>query len=128
MISSKQLAEAIYKIAKDESLKKSEMQKAVLEYIHTYKLESLVPNTIKHLEDRQKKDDLWNTLNIESAILLDSSIVKKIEDKLDIKNPSSVKKEVNESLIGGFRATHGGRIYDASLKNQLHLLKNTLTK
>lgn len=128
MISSKQLAEAIYKISNDASLKDEDTSVAVLNYIDTYNLQSLLPKVIRHLEDRKNKDLAWETLDIESGLSINDTIVDSIKMKLKANDAKVVKSGVNGELVGGFKATYKGVIYDASMKNQLQLLRNALTK
>lgn len=128
MISSKNLSDSIYKLSKDKSLKKDDVLNAILDYIKTYKLESLLKQTVKHLENKEKKDLIWDTLNIESGLAIDDSIVNDIKNKLNAKEAGRTENKIKKDLIGGFRATYRGVIYDASIKNQLQLLRNTLTK
>lgn len=128
MISSKHLAEAIYKIANDKSLSKSGVVNAVFDYVKSYKLEALLPKVINHLEDRADKESAWDTLDIESGLPIDESTITEIKKRLHTSDAKHTDTKVNSDLIGGFVATYKGQIYDASIKNQLQLLKKSLTK
>lgn len=128
MISSKHLADAIYKLSLDKSLNKKDLVDKVFEYVKAYKLEAILPKAIMHLEEKLRKDKEWNTFAVSSGRVIDESLVHDIRKKLDAGEASEIKKEVDEDLIGGFVATYKGVIYDASLKNQLRLLRQVLTK
>lgn len=128
MISSKHLADAIYKLSLDQSLDKKDIVEKIFEYVRAYKLEAILPKTIMHLEEKSRKDRDWNMFAISSGRLIEDSLIHDIYKKLGVEEKSEVKKEVNGDLIGGFVATYKGVIYDASLKNQLRLLKQVLTK
>lgn len=128
MISSKNLANAIYEISKTSKKDKEVIVLAILDYVKKYKLEALLPKAISYLENKSQKDSTWDTLSIESKIHIDNEIIEKIKIKLNAIKAQKVKNEIKEELIGGFTATYKGVIYDASIKNQLKLLRNVLTK
>lgn len=128
MISSKNLANAIYQISIDESLNQKDILNGILLYVKENRLESLLPKAIYHLEKRLEKDFVWNTLKIQSGFDLDLELVQSIAKKLNVKDGANIEKEIDKDLIGGFVATHKGVIYDISLKNQLELLRQVLIK
>jgi F0F1-type ATP synthase delta subunit len=128
MISSKNLASAIYEISLDSDKSEKEITEAVLSYIKGYKLESILPKVIMRLEDKHKKDLSWNTLIVESSFGVDDYTIDQIKSRLEAKEAKRIVQKVEKNLIGGFVATYKGVIYDASLRNKLQLLRNTLTK
>ncbi len=128
MISSKNLADSIYKLSKDSSLKKEDVLNTILDYINIHKLEPLLSQTVRYLEMKEKKELIWDTLNIESGLTIDDFIVKDIKERLNATQTGKVSIVINKELIGGFKAIYRGVIYDASIKNQLQLLRNALTK
>ncbi len=128
MISSKNLANAIYEISKTSKKDEEVIVLAILDYVKKYKLEALLPKAISYLENKSQKDSTWDTLSVESKIHIDNEIIEKIKIKLNATKAQKVKNEIKEELIGGFTATYKGVIYDASIKNQLKLLRNVLTK
>ncbi len=128
MISSKNLADAIYKVSIDSKKSDEAIVESVLSYVKEYKLESILPKALTKLEDKIQKKLIWNTLFIKSGLEIDDSIVAKIKDKLKAEDVMQTTKETDKNLIGGFIATYKGIIYDASIKNKLQLLRNTLTK
>ncbi|MDD3662643.1 MAG: F0F1 ATP synthase subunit delta [Candidatus Pacebacteria bacterium] len=128
MISSKNLAIAIYEISKDSNGKEEAITNSILTYIKNYKLESLLPKVIEFLENKIKKESEWNTLSIKSEISIDESIKNNIKIKLKATEAQKIENKVEEGLIGGFVATYKGVIYDASIYNQLQLLRESLIK
>jgi F0F1-type ATP synthase delta subunit len=128
MISSKNLAEAIYSISQENRHNNSIIIEEVLSYIKKYKLESLIPKVICYLEDKVNKNSKWNTLNIETNLKIEDDLLNKISRKLNAENAKFISTNINGKLIGGFVATYKGIIYDASIYNQLQLLKKSLTK
>lgn len=128
MISSKNLADAIYSISLNQKQDNVVVFDAILSYVKKYKLESLLPKVVMYLENRINKDLKWNTLSIKSGISIDEDTVSKIVEKIQAKEAKNTTNTLDKKLIGGFIATYKGVIYDASISNQLQLLKNSLTK
>ena len=128
MISSKNLADAIYNISLDHTQSDTVLIDAILSYVKKYKLESLLPKTLIYLEDKVNKDLDWNTLSILSKTEINKEVSGSIAQKIKAEEAKKINIRLDENLIGGFMATYKGIIYDASIKNQLQLLRNSLTK
>jgi F0F1-type ATP synthase delta subunit len=128
MISSKNLADAIYSISLDHKKDDAILIDAIISYVKKYKLESLLPKALIYLEDKASKELGWNTLSILSRINIDKVTSDSIVKKIKADGAKNIKNGIDESLIGVFTATYKGVIYDASIKNQLQLLRNSLTK
>ena len=128
MISSKNLADAIYSISLNQKQSDVVVFDAILSYVKKYKLESLLPKAVMYLEDKVAKDLKWNTLSIKSGIAISEDIVRDIIKKIKAETAKNIIKKEDKELIGGFVATYKGMIYDASISNQLQLLRNSLTK
>lgn len=127
MISSKNLAKALYKISKEET-SSEKIVSALLFYLEKHQLISLLPQTIKHLIGFKKNETEFNSLEIISGLPIDEEITMEIKKILNSETNSLVKKKTDKELIGGFIATYKGFIYDASIKNQLNLIKTKLTE
>jgi len=128
MISSKNLADAICQLSETSKKGDDAIVNSFLEYVKEYRLEPLLPKVIMFLEDIIYKKTKWDTLEINSSIEISNEIKIKIQEKLNATDLKNITSKVDENLIGGFVATHKGVIYDASIKNQLQLLRNALTK
>jgi len=127
MISSKNLSEALYKISK-ENQNADILVDNFLEYVKDNNLISLMPQTIEHLERLSSSLKEFNTLKIHSGLPISYETTNLIQEKLKIDKDVKKENHVDSELIGGFIASYKGVLYDASLKNQLRLLKNSLTK
>lgn len=127
MISSKQLAEAIYKLSK-EGISADKITEFLFPYLRKYNMTSILPKIIQRLDNFEKKERLFNTLEIKSGLPIDSDITKEIGQILGAEENSPVEKKTDPELLGGFTATYKGFLYDASLRNQLNLLKAKLTE
>jgi F0F1-type ATP synthase delta subunit len=127
MISSKNLARALYKISK-ERVSSEKIVSALLFYLEKHRLLSLLPQTLKHLIGFKKNEKEFNSLEIISGLPIDEEITTEIKKILKTEISSVVKQKIERELIGGFIATYKGFIYDASIKNQLNLIKTKLTE
>jgi F0F1-type ATP synthase delta subunit len=124
MISSKQITVSVYKIIKEQKTSDEHVVDALIEYLTENKLLNLLPQVVNHLERLEKQDSEHNTLNIETATEVDADILAKIHKKFGA--PEKINQNKNAELIGGFVATYRGFVFDASIKNQLKLLRNKL--
>ena len=89
-------------------------------------LESIVN---KFLELRDQKLGLVN-VNVKSAVVLGEDQKKKLKEKFEKLLNKKVRFNftVDPDVIGGFVAKVGDTVYDASLKNQLEVLKKRFLK
>ncbi len=125
MINSRQIALAVYKIAREEKKSNPEnITNILLDFLVKNKLINLLPQIVYHLDSLAKKEVDFNTLNIETAEILDHDLLSKIYQKFHL--PEMKKTNQNKDLLGGFVATYRGVVYDASLKNRIRLLRNKL--
>jgi F0F1-type ATP synthase delta subunit len=95
-------------------------------FINKHKLDYLLPSLVDHLERLQNESERLNTLNIKIGLPIEQETVEEIKKAMKLEDKVKVKTEIDSDLIGGFIATHQSLIYDASLKNQLNLLKARL--
>lgn len=128
MITSKNLAKALYLLSTRENISSADITASFFKYIDEYKLESLLPETLKYLEDLNSKDKAFSTLQIDFGCDISGEILNKIKSTIGVDSNSTVVTKEDADLIGGFVATYKGMIYDASIRNQLQLLKQELIK
>jgi F0F1-type ATP synthase delta subunit len=128
MISSKNLAKAIYEISIKHKQNDAMVLEAIMSYVEKYKLHSLLPKVIIYLEDKVNKNTKWNTLEVETGLEIENYLIEKIKQELKAEKAEKTTRNINKKLIGGFVASYRGFIYDASMYNQLQLLKKSLTK
>lgn len=127
MVSSKNVARALYQLSKDKNLNIQVVLPAFFAYTEKYNLVPFLPNILKHLENFNTRDQGHNTLYIKSGLLIDKKITDDIKNFISQGQESAIKTEIDPRLIAGFVATYKGYIYDASIRNQLQLLKKELT-
>ena len=89
-------------------------------------LESIVN---KFLELRDQKLGLVN-VNVKSAVELGEDQKKKLKEKFEklLNKKVRLNFTIDPDVVGGFVAKVGDTVYDASLKNQLEVLKKRFLK
>jgi len=127
MISSKHISQALYKLSK-ENIPADKIVSALFWYLEKYQLLGLLPNILDQITVADKKEEIFNSLDIISGLSIDEKIVSQIKETLKIEKETVIQKNTDSGLIGGFIATHKGYIYDASIKQQLNLLRATLNE
>ena len=101
-----------------------------LKFIVEKNREGLLENIVeKFLELRDQKLGLVN-VNVKSAVELEDDQKKELEGKFEklLNKKVRFNFSIDPNVIGGFVAKVGDTIYDASLKNQLEILKKRFLK
>ena len=124
MVSSRQIAISFYKVLGEHKDANKNLADVLIEYLEEGGLMNLLPQVVAHLENLHNQDVVHSTLEIEISDKESAKVLESIHKKFG--DPKKVNHKVNADLIGGFVATYKGFIYDASIKNQLKLLKNKL--
>ena len=124
--SAQKLAKALVEIVSDNP---SDPQKSVenfLVFCDKSKLNYLLPSVVRYLEIELGRQERENTFKIFSAIKIDEEIIKKIK-KIVGADPFCPAEIIEDKNIGaGFVAHYCNKIIDASLDNNLRLLKNKI--
>src|SRR5690606_667078 len=128
MVSSKNLAKALYKLSSEENKSSDVVSNAFLKYIDEYNLKALLPQIVNYLEEFNRMNKEFNTLNISTGYTMEDKIIEDIKSMIKVSDKDIVNIKEESELIGGFTATYQGIIYDASIRNQLQLLKQKLIK
>lgn len=127
LVASKQLAKALI-----SSLEGGAEVKPLIKNFEAFvtknRLTALVPNVVKNLERMSVEIDNRNTALIRVSHETKDATIKLIEKFIDKQKPDPVKVEIDESLIGGFRANYKGQVFDGSVKNYLKELRANLMK
>ena len=125
MISAKNLASVLLEISK-ESRPTEKVMSSFYNFLEKNRLYYLLPQVLSYLENLQKKETRFKTLEIVSGLPIDKETSDNIVKTLKIERASLIKKDTDPEIIGGFIATYKGFIYDASLRRQINLLKAKL--
>lgn len=119
----KDLADLLIELDKSNPSKEKEIIQAFLSLLKKRGLENQANLVLKKLENQLERENSKNTLYLKTVYLLDNKTIGKIKDLIKADKDSKVKTSVDKSLKAGFRVYWQGKIYDASLKNQLEKLK-----
>lgn len=125
MVDSRTLAQTVLELATKPDAEKRIEQ--FMEYLVKNNLQGLLPQVVAHIERITSRSAESNTLHIRSKFALSDADVKHIQT-LARAESAQVEQHIDESVIGGFSATHAGFLYDGSLSNQLTRFKTMLTK
>lgn len=118
-ITSKRLAKALISSLKTDAFE---------EFVERNHLGALMPNVVKNLERMSAEIKSENTALILVSHEISEPYVKLIEKLIEKEKSHPVKIEIDESLIGGFKAYYQGQVFDGSVKNYLKELKLNLMK
>lgn len=124
--SAKKLAQALAKAISARPDEGKKAMDAFLSLCREKRLLFLLPGVIRHLSRYGREEEESNTLNIRSAGKLSPETAEKIRQAVGFFEGKEEERQ-DESVIGGFVAEYKNRVFDCSVKNNLHLLKNKLT-
>jgi F0F1-type ATP synthase delta subunit len=127
VISSKKLAKALF-VSLLSGTAPTDLAKSFDKYLEMNHLRGLRPKVLEHLELELKDYENKNALLIKTSHEISPGIVKTIEKFTGKDEKDRTNLEIEESLIGGFKAFYRGRVYDGSVKNYLQELREALAK
>jgi F-type H+-transporting ATPase subunit delta len=120
-----QFAKALYQITKD--LPEKNLPEVIKQFFLVLqknnklkKIEYILEEFIKY----SKKQSGIKTVEIESAQEIDESMIHKIKKIFGA--DSEISQIVNRDILGGIKIKVDDTVYDASIKTQLHKLKQSL--
>lgn len=127
MVSSQELAQAFIQLSTTHD-NADVCADACISFLTDNHLQYLLPHVVKHMERLTATDESYNTLKFLTAFEKESkALAAEVAKKLDIK-PVETVIATDQTLIGGFMAEYQGVRYDASIRNQLEILQETLTR
>lgn len=130
MITSKQISEAIRKIAKKEGgVETQKFVEHLSKFAKKHFLQSLLPGVVHSLEQSARREQSSNTLRVKTAHKADLSKNTEglIRQKLAAEDaPLEVREDKN--ILAGFVAEYDSKILDGSAKTQIKKLKNSFNK
>lgn len=118
------IAKAIYNLSKKQDAKV--LVDKVIGWLKANQKLSLLPKIVSNLKTISKKEKDAQVTQVISAFALKNKTLEEIIAKVSTNSSLEAKSTIDPSLIGGFIAIANNKIYDASLKTQLHKLKQTL--
>lgn len=126
MTSSRDIAQTLIRLAKEgnDSGKVVEWLNA---YVREHGLEYKLQSIMRHLAALAHADADTESLRITSAYPLTDATLERIKQYVGAAKNTAVKMHEDTDTIGGFVALYKGKVYNASMKEQLVRLKNTLS-
>ncbi len=91
----------------------------VMEIVKKYKLEKLLPSTLRMIKKIQNREENRDKVRVSSAVELNAESLKSIESLIQRKIDNT---EIDKSLVAGFKVFTREKIIDASLANMLNKL------
>jgi F0F1-type ATP synthase delta subunit len=128
MIGARDIAQTILFAEKSKDVDSKTLIRNTLAYLKKQNLTHLLPEVLRILEQSAAAEAERESVVIETSHKVSEKTLSEISEKVLSGAKEKPEQIVNEELIGGFVARHGGVIYDASLKRKLELLKKELTK
>ena len=124
MINAKQLAKTLVLMSENEESSEKVLDR-FFSFVKNYHLEGLLPNVLNELERRQKEEYKENALQVASSHSLSE------DDKTNIRNLTGAKDapidfNLEEELLGGFRARYKGVEYEGSFSKTVNKLEKEL--
>lgn len=126
-VTSKQLALALIR-SLEGGVNPKTLLKNFENFLDKNNLQTLLPNIVKNLEREVIVLHKKNTALIKVSHEVKDATLKLIEKFIDKAKSDPVKVEIDESLIGGFKANYKGKVFDGSVKNYLKELEFNLMK
>ena len=124
--SAQSLAKALLKLIQENPDNQQKIIASFVDFCDKKRLTHLFDSLLKYIEIEIKKEEDNKTLKIFSAGKLDEKIVEQI-GKLSEAGPGAPISVIEEKdIVAGFIAYYQNKIIDASLDNNLRLLKNKL--
>lgn len=125
--SASQLASALRQISADLSpAEEKELATRFVQFCQRKDLTYLLPKVIKHLQFWQKQTRTQDKITIISPYKLNSAMLKQIVAHHKLPGDKPIDNQVDPQLIGGYKLIHAHKVYDASVYNNIQLLKNKL--
>lgn len=125
MISSSLISKALIEKVK-ESKDSEALTQSLISFLKENHLIRLLPSIILKMEGELEREDKMKTIKIKTSHEFSPMLIEKIKNGLEIKKGDKVSVTVEPALIGGFVVSGKNKILDASVKNNLKSLKESL--
>ncbi len=124
--SAQNLAKALFILTEESPHSHEKIINSFIAFCKKKHLAYLLPSFLKYFKIEAKRKEDTKTLKIFSAIKLSENTIKDIQKSAKAESPVSIDAVEDKNIVAGFIAYYQNRIIDASLKNNLRLLKNKL--
>lgn len=127
-ITSRVLAKALMELVEERPDKEKEIVENFINFCHNKNLINRLPKILTSLEKLSSRLTEEKRLVITTKEKISESIVTKIKSFTAADNKTEIKTTEDPTIKGGFIAKYNGKIYDASIVNQINKFKSTLQK
>lgn len=112
----------------DNNKKGQEITEGLLDFLSETGQKNLLPEVYEELSEKVDKKGKKKEVIVSSAVKLSDKELKKIKEvvKKKFKEDYPVKEIINKALLAGFTVKMGDWYVDASVRQDLKNLKNTL--
>lgn len=124
MASARQWASAL--AALSDTHESEQVADAFVAYAHEKDIGHLVPAILAHLARIAERATTHESLVVAGAHELDAPTLEAIRTFVGAPHTAPVHTSINQELIGGFVAEHGGKVYNGSIARQLETLRASL--
>lgn len=112
------LAEATTELGREIGVEPA--QKALHAFCSQRNRAHLLPGTLRRLSHNAKKQAEKNTLHITLAREPHGDTVSHIAKHVGASKDTLSQVHIDSSIVGGFEARHGGKVYDARISNLIN--------
>lgn len=116
MISSRNVAQALFELVQQKETQLKDHHFSVV-----------LPKVLRNFKRVVRETHEYEMLNIYTPHVVSEEEVQAIRTLVHADASTSVECHLDENLIGGFRATYRGKVYDATLLRKVQKLKQELT-
>lgn len=124
MVTAEKLGRTLIAMADESGAEKSVQQ--FVSFAERRGLTFMLPDVVRFLEQLAASDEGSSDVVITTARDVSKSLLEDI--KSHVKATGETVHTIDESLIGGFTAQTGNKLYDASIRHSLVRLKHKLTR
>ncbi len=124
--STQNLAKAVLKLLENNPENHQKIIESFLSFCKDKNLGYLLPNLLRYIKIENSREEDVKTLKIFSATELSDAIVKNIQKSCNSDAESPTRVIEDKDVVAGFVAYYKNKIIDASLSNNLRVLKNKL--
>lgn len=124
-ISSAQLAKTLI-VSLEDGVAPAKLAESFQEYLASNHLTGLLPNILKHLDKEVRRIEESTAARITISHEVSAAAVKLIEKLVGKTGGDASIVSVDPALIGGFRATYRGKLFDGSVKHYLEAMRTAL--
>jgi len=123
MISSKIIARSLVRLVEDEGVDPNKVATTFIDFANQNNLSYQLRPVLENILVEKNQRITAKSLRIFLAEPASAASIKAIHQYVNAPNNVAVEILIDERLIGGFIAYYDGKMYDASLKNNVQKLK-----